>query len=60
MLFYLLNKDIQCEQICKDLQNMFNKLRNEGVDISNKVLTIKVADISATIDPTPLIEYKES
>jgi hypothetical protein len=39
---------------------MFNKLRNEGVDISNKVLTIKVADISATIDPTPLIEYKES
>lgn len=60
MISYKLDKDIKCEDICKSLQIMFNKLRSDGVDISDKLLTIKLVDIAYTIDDfVPKLEHKE-
>jgi hypothetical protein len=60
MICYKLDKDIKCEDICKSLQIMFNKLRSDGVDISDKLLTIKLVDIAYTIDDfVPKLEHKE-
>jgi len=59
MIAYTLNKDISCEEVCKRMQLMFQKLRNQGVDISNKVLTINIVDITdETNNFIPKLEYK--
>lgn len=59
MIAYRLDRDISCEEVCKQMQLMFQKLRNQEVDISNKVMTINIVDIVQSVDVTvPNIEYK--
>ncbi len=59
MIAYRLDRDISCEEVCKQMQLMFQKLRDQGVDISNKVMTINIVDIIQTTDMyVPKLEYK--
>jgi|688.fasta_scaffold49143_2 hypothetical protein len=59
MIAYSLNKDISCEEVCKQMQRMFQKLRDQGVDISNKVMTINIVDVIQTTDVNvPKLEYQ--
>lgn len=59
MIAYSLNRDISCEEVCKQMQLMFQKLRDQGVDISNKVMTINIVDVAQTTDYyIPKLEHK--
>ena len=40
-----LDREISCEEICRKLQNVFNKLRSQNVDISNTIMTINIKSI---------------
>jgi hypothetical protein len=60
MIAYSLNKDISCEEVCKQMQHMFQKLRDQGIDISNKVMTINIVDVIQTTDVNvPKLEYQQ-
>lgn len=60
MLSYRLDRDVSCEELCKSLQLMFQKMRDNNIDISNKILKVEVVDIVQTVDTfQPKIEYKE-
>lgn len=54
-----LNKDIQCEYICQQIQKLVAKFQQDGGNLSESVLVI---DIIKTIDGgdshIPKIEYK--
>lgn len=59
MIAFRLDKQIGCEEVCKKLQLMFQKM--QGTDISNKMLTINIVDIAYTDNNLiPKIEYKDS
>lgn len=40
-----LDREISCEELCGKLQNVFNKLRDQNIDISNSILTISIKSI---------------
>lgn len=54
-----LNKNIQCEYICQQIQKLVTKFQQDGGDLSESVLVI---DIIQTIDSgdghIPKLEYK--
>ena len=53
-----LNKEIQCESICKMLQKMVNKFRDQGEDISKSVLIIDIVAVTDSQDSLlPKLEY---
>jgi hypothetical protein len=53
-----LNKDIQCEYICQQIQKLVTKFQQSGEDLSQSILVI---DIIKTVDGgdnhIPKIEY---
>lgn len=54
MIAYVLNKPLDCNKICYDIQNLINYYANQDGD---KVLIIDIKTITDTVDQTPLIEY---
>ena len=59
-LAYCLNKDISCEKLCSDLQQLFQKFKEKNIDMTNKVLTINLVDIVSTDNNLiPKLEYKQ-
>ena len=57
-IYITLNKDIQCEHICQQVQKLVNKFQQSSQDISRAIL---VLDIIETIDGgdnhIPKLEY---
>jgi hypothetical protein len=54
-----LNKEIQCESICKVVQKIVNKFTSEGNDISQSVLVLDIITITESKDNLmPKLEYK--
>jgi hypothetical protein len=57
---YKLDKDLGCEQLCFQLQKMFKNLKDNNIDVSNKMLIITLADIIESTDSLQLkIEHKQ-
>lgn len=57
---YKLDKDLSCEQLCSQLQRMFKNLKDNNIDVSNKMLIITLADIVESTDSLQLkIEHKQ-
>ena len=42
----VLNKQIQCEQICNEIQKLVTKLQQGGQDLSGSVLVIDVINVT--------------
>ena len=54
-----LNKNIECDYICKQIQSMVNKYQQSSQDISRSVLVIDIINVTDSIDNLmPKIEYK--
>ena len=62
ILSIALDKDIQCETICKMVQELINTFRSENGEVKQSILTmvIKTPIDSIGDSPAPKIEYKES
>ncbi len=59
MIAIKLDKDLGCDHICKQLENMFIKYRQANIDLNNKVLVIQVNDIAdCNINLQPKIEHQ--
>jgi hypothetical protein len=57
---YKLDKDLSCEQLCSQLQRMFKNLKDNNIDVSNKMLIITLTDIVESTDSLQLkIEHKQ-
>jgi GTP-binding protein EngB required for normal cell division len=54
-----LNKNIECDYICKQIQSMVNNYQQSSQDISRAVLVIDIINVTDSIDNLmPKIEYK--
>jgi GTP-binding protein EngB required for normal cell division len=54
-----LNKNIECDYICKQIQSMVNNYQQSSQDISRAVLVIDIINVTDSIDSLmPKIEYK--
>jgi len=58
MIAITLNKQIECEKICNQIQNLLNKYQQNGSDISKSVLIINIVQTTDGGDNhIPKLEY---
>ena len=62
ILSIALDKQIQCEAICKMVQELVNKFISEGGELNKSILTMVIKTPLDSIGDSlvPKIEYKES
>lgn len=53
-----LNKNLDCQYLCKHIFNMLNKFAN-NVDLSNKVLCIEIKESQDMTNIAPRIEHQD-
>lgn len=54
-----LNKNIECDYICRQIQSLVNKYQQNSQDISRAVLVIDIVNVTDSNDSLiPKIEYK--
>lgn len=56
MIAYILNKPLDCNKICYDIQQLINSQNSET--ISDKVLTISVCSIVDAVPEIPRLEHE--
>lgn len=53
-----LNKNIECDYICRQIQSLVNKYQQNSQDISRAVLVIDIVNVTDSLDSLiPKIEY---
>ena len=62
ILSIALDKQIQCETVCKTVQELVNKFISEGGELKESLLTMTIKTTVDSIGDSPLlkIEHKES
>lgn len=56
-----LNKNIECEYICSQIQKLVNKYQQHSQDISRAVLVIDIVNVTDSADSLlPKIEYNSN
>ena len=60
-ILYTLNDNLDCNKICKDIENLLKKKMKQG-PINNCVLTIGLSSLidSQEKSQTPLLSYKDN
>lgn len=54
-----LNKNIECDYICRQIQSLVNKYQQNSQDISRAVLVIDIVSVTDSLDSLmPKIEYR--
>jgi hypothetical protein len=54
-----LNKNLDCQYLCKQVFEMLNKCVNNNVDLSNKILCIEIKEPKDSQDTLVCLEYKD-
>jgi len=57
MIYFSLDKNIECEKICHSIQTLINK-HHQNTNLSNHVIVIQIRESISDNSLVPKLEYK--
>lgn len=59
-IYFNLNQQINCEMICKKIENLVQKYIKSNNTLENAILSIEIREVSQIQNILPALEYKEN